>query len=147
MSNDIAKILTTHDNTVHATTSGTKMHAALAKIKISDNHTIGDNALIEKIKQNPELAQMFCFDSAPEVPIAGNINGRFVSRRIDRLYINHDTKTVYILDYKTDTTKDTFYEQYKIQLNEYANLIRQIHPTYTVKLYILWTHDWTLEKL
>ena len=89
----------------------------------------------------------FAENTRTEVPIAGIINGNFISRRIDRLSVDDENKIVRILDYKTDIEKESRREKYIVQLNEYEKLMRQIYPEYKIEKYILWLHDWTLEKL
>lgn len=131
-----------------STDTGTKIHTVLQQITIDDNGIKSGNIeYIKKIEQTPNLKKFFSSDSKTELPIAGTINGKFISRRIDRIVINHDTKTIDILDYKTDITHDKYYNKYKIQINEYILLLQQIFPNYMINGYILWTHDFLLEKL
>ena len=82
-----------------------------------------------------------------EVPVAGYINGRFVSRRIDRLVINDDKKEVSILDYKTDVDKSTFHDKYVAQIKEYVTLLYGIYPEYKIHAYLLWLNDFSLEEV
>ena len=103
--------------------------------------------LINKIKQHPNLVSFFCENSKTEVPVAGTVNGRFISRRIDRMCVNHDTKIVDIIDYKTDTCCDTYHDKYVSQVHEYIKLVQQIYPEYKIKGYILWTHNFFLETV
>ena len=103
--------------------------------------------IITTIKNRPDLLLFFVKSAQTEVPIAGIVHGHFVSRRIDRLLINHNTKTIDFIDYKTDTDKNAFIEQYKYQLKEYTELLRSAYPNYKINGYILWLHDWTLDKI
>ena len=82
-----------------------------------------------------------------EVPIAGTINGRFISRRIDRLFTDDENKRVYVLDYKTDTDRAAFHDKYVEQINEYKTLLRDIYPNYEIRGYILWLHDFSVEEI
>lgn len=116
-------------------------------IIISDTTPHGDAEIRTKIAQHPELTHFFATNSKPEVPIAGHINGKFISRRIDRLIIDDTNKTIDILDYKTDTNKTAFIDKYTAQINEYATLLRDIYPNYTIRGYILWLHDFELTKI
>ena len=141
------KILQTHEHNKHATDTGTKMHLRLQHVCIDDEHCTGDADLIGKITSNPEIAKLFCRASKTEVPIAGTINNRFISRRIDRLWIDDTNKTIHILDYKTDTNRDTYHSMYVSQIHEYALLLKYIYPTYKIKGYILWTRDFLLENI
>ena len=131
----------------HATDTGTGMHAVMQKIVIDKDVTKGDIDIIGVIENRADLLPFFAKDAQTEVAIAGYIHGFFVSRRIDRLLINHDTKTIDFIDYKTDTNKDAFIEQYKQQLKEYAELLSSAYPEYKINGYILWLHDWVLDKL
>lgn len=140
-------ILKTQSQTQHATDAGIKMHARLQRIFISDNQSTGDTDLVAKISAHPEIAQLFAPASQTEVPIAGTIDGKFISRRIDRLLIDDKNKTISILDYKTDTNPDEFRNKYIFQIREYATLLRQIYPHHKIHCYILWTHNFLLERL
>lgn len=130
-----------------ATNTGKKMHVKMQQIVIDSNFCHGDNELCEKISQHPELTRFFAQESKTEAPIAGYINGQFISRRIDRLIIDDANKTIDILDYKTDTNKNEFIDKYTTQINEYATLLRDIYPQHTIHGYILWLHDFELTKI
>ena len=147
MSNDIKQILKELDCVKRATESGTKTHALLAQVVIEENKTCGCPDLVKSILSVPGLAKFFGSKSKTEVPVAGFINGRFVSRRIDRLSIDEENKVVYILDYKTDTDRDTFIDMYRLQLQEYVKLVSQIYSDYKIQAFILWTHNWALERI
>jgi ATP-dependent exoDNAse (exonuclease V) beta subunit len=140
-------ILSDSEKHVHATDTGTKMHALLQRVVIDKEFEQGDQQLIQKIKQNSTITRFFTAAAKTEVPIAGFINGKFISRRIDRLLINHTNKQIDIIDYKTDTSRDNYVDNYRIQLHEYAQLLHKIYPSYSVKCYILWTHDFSLENI
>lgn len=103
--------------------------------------------LMDKIKTVPGLDAFFADNSQTEVPVAAMLNNRFVSRRIDRLVINDTTKTIKILDYKTDINPDEFYDKYVLQLIEYKEILSKIYPKYKIETYILWLHDWRLEQI
>ena len=116
----------------YATDTGRKMHARMQRIVIDGDASRGDMDIRAKISENPTLAQMFSPASRTEVPIAGTINGRFISRRIDRLFTDDENKHVYVLDYKT---------------NEYKTLLHDIYPNYEIRGYILWLHDFSVEEI
>ncbi|MFQ6739222.1 MAG: hypothetical protein ACLRFJ_00940 [Alphaproteobacteria bacterium] len=103
--------------------------------------------LMDKIKSFPELIDFFGSNSRAEVPVAAILRGRFVSRRIDRLVVDHKNKIIKILDYKTDVNRFDFRDRYVAQLNEYREILSQIYPKYNIKTYILWLHDWQLEQI
>lgn len=126
-----------------ATAYGTDFHNRLQNIHM-DN--INDE-LVQRILSNPDLTRLFDTLSRPEVPIAGHINNNFVSRRIDRLRIDTANKTVEILDYKTDINHDARLGHYIAQLGEYKSLMSQIYPDFKITCFILWTHDWMLERI
>lgn len=130
-----------------ATGTGTKIHTILQRIVIDDNKTKDNIEIFKKINSVPNLANFFSSNSQTELPIAGVINGKFVSRRIDRILINHKAKTIDVLDYKSDITHDKYYTKYQNQIKEYILLLQQIYPDYQINGYILWTHDFLLEKL
>lgn len=143
----INKILQDITHAHLATNAGTSMHHKLQQITITPESCSGAPELITRIKNNPLLSQIFSPDSQTEIPIAGTINGHFISRRIDRLLINNTNNTIIILDYKTDTNRNTNHQKYTHQINEYIQLLHAIYPNHKITGYILWTHDFSLEKL
>lgn len=143
MADTLREMLTEYDNKKYATDAGSVMHKKMRFV----NMLYGDNDIVKQIKNRPELAIFFTENAQTEVPIAATINGKFVSRRIDRMVVDNDDKMIYILDYKTDVNKDMFRSKYIIQVREYMSIISKIYPQYKVFGYILWLHDWTLEKL
>ena len=130
-----------------ATRNGTQTHALLRHIVIDGDNCHGDKDIIQNIKNHQNLISFFTPSAKTEVPIAGFINGVFISRRIDRLLINQNNKTIDFIDYKTDIDKTEFIENYKYQLHEYAQLLRSAYPDYKINGYILWLHDWTLQSI
>ena len=93
---------------------------------IIDNTLINsDNALIKLINSKKELTLLFSKDSITEVPIAGIIKGKFISRRIDRLIKNDEFEYIMFLDYKTDINKEKFHNDYIFQMNEYKEYFLQ----------------------
>lgn len=130
-----------------ATDAGTRMHAQLRKVVIDGAADCGDADLVRCIRAIPDLIPMFGVAARTEVPLAGTIAGQFISRRIDRMLVDDVTRTVHVLDYKTDVSRDGMRNKYVAQLGEYAALLRQIYPGYDVRKYILWTHDWMLEQI
>ena len=84
-----------------------------------------------------------------EVPIIGEIDGRIVSAKIDRLVINEDS--VFIVDYKTNRPAATSIKEvpdlYIKQLSTYKRLLEKIYPNKNVETYILWTNTCNMMKL
>ena len=148
MTQNLTDFLTRADNKKYATQHGTKIHAKLQSIVIDEIYgNRGDSEIINDILQKPNLKQYFCAATRTEVPIAGFVNGIFISRRIDRLLVDHDTKTIDFIDYKSDTDKNMFVKEYKKQLNEYAHLLQSAYPDYKIRGYILWLADWTVQQM
>ena len=142
MVDTLRKMLTEYDNRKHATDAGSAMHKKMRFVNLEN----GDD-IAKHVKGRPELEMFFASNAQAEVPIAATINGKFVSRRIDRMVVDDKNKTVHILDYKTDVNKDAFRSKYVAQVREYMSIIAKIYPKYKVVGYILWLHDWMLEKL
>ncbi|MCL1902599.1 MAG: hypothetical protein FWG18_03165 [Alphaproteobacteria bacterium] len=144
----LSDFLAVREKQKHAAAHGTDIHAQLQHITLGDAAR-GNADLIEKIQKNPEIARFFTQSPGitirTEVPIAGNIGGRFISRRIDRMIIGDDA--IEFIDYKTDAVKDARRELYTAQLREYAELIRAAYPGRKVSGYILWLCDWELEQV
>ena len=145
MTQKLNDFLTQNEQKKYATQSGTNMHIKMQNIVADGEYTHGDIEIINIIKNRPDLLPYFTKSAKTEVPIAGKNHGQFVSRRIDRLLINHDNKTIDFIDYKTDINKDEFIDKYRYQLKEYAELLHSAYPDYKINGYILWLHDWTLE--
>ena len=139
-------IITAATQSEYATRHGTQMHVRLQKITQSDIISPTDD-IAKFISANSELRKIFLDTSLTEVPVAGTINGRFISRRIDRMHIDHQNKTIKILDYKTDTDPNIRRSAYIYQIREYIDLVRAIYPDYNIYGYILWTHDFSLERI
>lgn len=131
----------------YATNAGTALHARMARVVIDGPRTCGDAELVREILARADIAAFFGPESRTEVPIAANINGHVVSRRIDRMIVDDAAQTVRILDYKTDVNKTEFQDKYVAQLREYAAIMRRIYPKYKITTHILWTHDWTLQEI
>lgn len=147
MSNKLKEVLSQLERQEFATETGRAVHAKMQHIVIKKDAFIGDISLCEKIFSHPNLLSFFDEKSKTEVPVAGYINGRFVSRRIDRLVINDDKKEVSILDYKTDVDKSTFHDKYVAQIKEYVTLLYGIYPEYKIHAYLLWLNDFSLEEV
>ena len=130
-----------------AKAKGVEIHSLLAHIVFCNGDFIGDEKIISRIKENRELREIMGPLSRPEVSLAGYVNNTFLSRRIDRLYVNLDTKTVMVVDYKTDADKGLYYEKYRVQLSEYSELLKQVYPGFVVRCKILWLSDFTLENV
>ena len=143
MADTLRTLLREYDNKKHATDAGVATHKKMSLVNLKD----ADNDIVQQINSHPELSMFFVSNAQTEVPIAANINGRFVSRRIDRMVVDDDKHVVHILDYKTDVNKSAFHDNYIAQVREYMSIISKIYPKYKVYGYILWLHDWTLEKL
>ncbi len=147
MTQNLNDFLTQNTQKSHAVQNGTLAHAKMQGIVIDSDYICGNSDIINIIKERADLLPFFTKTAKTEVPIAGVIKGCFISRRIDRLLINHDTKTIDFIDYKTDIDKNAFAEKYKHQLKEYAELLHSAYPDYKINGYILWLHDWVLDKI
>lgn len=147
MTQKLTDFLNSQHSMKHATQTGTVIHLLLKNIIIDNNKEIGDTNIINQIKEHAELKQYFTGSAKTEVPIAGIINGVFVSRRIDRMLIDDTDKTIDFIDYKTDINKTAFIDKYAQQLNEYLQLLCSAYPGYKINGYILWIQDWQLQQI
>ena len=145
--NNLQNIYAEYEKKNFAKKLGVDKHIKMQNILITDNKEAGDPEIIKEIKKHPELYSFFSDDTKTEVPIAGFLNGKFVSRRIDRLKIDNKKKHIDIIDYKTDTEKNEYIDLYFNQINEYKELFRNLYPEYTISGYILWLHDFNLQKI
>jgi len=147
MSDSLYDLIAAHRATKYATAAGTKMHERLRCVVINGPQSRGDTELVKLLTARPDLSEYFSQQSRTEIPIAGTLNGKFISRRIDRMLMDKDAKEIKILDYKTDVERTSRRTKYVAQLREYCDLLRKIYPDYKVSAAILWTHDWSLESL
>lgn len=146
MTNQINDFIKNETATEFATNAGRAMHVKLQHVRIGAI-PVGDAELIAKIEKNETLKSFFGENSRAEVPIAGIINGHFVSRRIDRLVVDDAAKTVRVLDYKTDVDTEKFRPKYIAQIKEYIELLKQIYSGYKISGAILWLRNWTIENI
>jgi ATP-dependent helicase/nuclease subunit A len=118
---------------------GTDFHRKLQFLKLDD-----EGKTAEKIRKTPALSRFWAPGSRAEAPIAGMMGGQFYSFRIDRLIETEDA--VEFLDYKTDSTRANR-DEYAEKLKKYAAMLSKIHPSKTIRAYILWLHDWSLDEI
>lgn len=130
-----------------ATDAGTDAHAKMRRIIIDQDTEQGDPVIITKIKSNPELLPLFGKAARTEIPIAGKVNDKFVSRRIDRMLVNDVEKSVTFIDYKTDLDRNALHDKYVFQMREYAALLRDIYLGYSIHGIILWLRDFETEEI
>lgn len=147
MTQTLTNFLNGVKNKEYATKNGTHIHNILQHVVIDGDITKGDTDMIETISKHNELKPWFCANAQTEVPIAGVLNGRFTSRRIDRMIKDDVLQTIKFVDYKTDTTKTDFIEKYIRQIKEYAELLHSAYPNYKISGFILWVHDWQIEQI
>ncbi|MCM1324573.1 MAG: double-strand break repair helicase AddA [Acetobacter sp.] len=147
---------------------GIAIHKLLQYICTIDT-TIRESAAIEFIqKQLPELSEsahssivtevlklcttypeLFSTSSMAEVPIIGEMDGKIISAKVDRLVISEDK--VIVVDYKTNRpaakTIEDVPQLYLNQLQIYKNLLQRIYPNKTIDTYILWTNTCNMMKI
>lgn len=104
------------------------------------------NEVLNLCQTYPEI---FGLNSKAEVPIIGEVGGKIISAKIDRLVINKDK--IIIVDYKTNrpaaATLSEVPEIYINQLNIYKALLQKLYPEKNVESYILWTNTCNMMKL
>ena len=97
---------------------------------------------------HPELRPLFMEQSYAEVPIAGMIDNKPYSIKIDRLVIRNDR--IVIIDYKSNSYTPTSRRipiAYRHQLDIYRRLVQDMYSEKNVETYILWTQTATLMKV
>jgi len=84
-------------------------------------------------------------NSLNEVNIAG-ADGKIY--RIDKLIIDEGTRTILIVDYKTNSGAEgkskEYLDKYKNQLSTYKSIMTNIYPDYLIKTAILWIYDFSI---
>ncbi len=120
------------------------------KTELPDSSTYEITRIINEVlnlcQTYPEI---FGLNSKAEVPIIGEVGGKIISAKIDRLVINKDK--IIIVDYKTNrpaaTTLSEVPELYINQLSTYKALLQKLYPEKNVESYILWTNTCNMMKL
>lgn len=94
-------------------------------------------------------SEIFAENSMAEVPIIGEIDGKIISAKIDRLVLS-DNKVI-IVDYKTNRpsakTIDDVPSQYINQMKYYKLLMERIYPNKIIETYLLWTNTCNMMKI
>lgn len=147
MSQSLHDLIDAQNAKKFATDAGTAAHARMQRIVIDGDVSRGDAETVARVRNRADLMPFFCSHALTEVPVAGRIRGKFISRRIDRMVVNEADKTVLIMDYKTDVNPDNLRDAYYAQVREYMELVRQIYPGYSVRGYILWLYNFVLENV
>jgi ATP-dependent helicase/nuclease subunit A len=122
-----------------ALSTGTDVHKKLQFLDLNS-----DDEMAVKIKNDSFLSEFWGTNAHSEFPIAGTIDGKFYSFRIDRILVKESD--VLFLDYKTDLNKDRTPE-YREKLGKYTQLLKQIFPNKNISAYILWLHNWEIERI
>ncbi len=96
-----------------------------------------------------DYAPLFSDLGRAEVPVAGEINGKQYSARIDRLFV--DNEHVMIVDYKSNvippTTIEAIPAAYIEQLSVYRALIQHVYPEKRITCALLWTAETRMMKI
>ena len=94
-----------------------------------------DNLL--QIFERSEFQALFGSTSLSEVPVIGTWENEPVAGQIDRLVIGK--KEILIVDFKTNRhVPNTIPNSYKMQLEVYKGLLKQIFPDRMIRSYLLW---------
>ncbi len=136
----IADLIKQHELENYALNTGVQKHKELQFIDLNSS-----SELVDKIKSNKEISRFFEPNARTEMPIAGIINGKFQSRRIDRVVINKDE--ILFMDYKTDIDKLLHREHYESQMQDYAKLLSLVYTDRRISGFILWLNDFSLEQI
>ncbi len=93
------------------------------------------------ILDDERFAPVFGEGSRPEVAITGQVGGRAVSGRMDRLVVTPEL--VLVVDYKTNRPAPDRIEDadpaYVLQLSVYVSILRQLYPRRRVEAALVWT--------
>ncbi len=92
---------------------------------------------------------IFVANSMAEVPIIGEVDGKIISAKVDRLIIKEDR--VIVVDYKTNRpaaqTFSDIPEIYLKQLSAYKVLLQKLYPDKEIETYLLWTNTCNMMKV
>lgn len=147
---------------------GIVIHKLLQYISKIDNKNKESAAILFLQKELPEFSEkehanickeilslcekhknIFSKNSYAEVPVIGEVNGKIISSKIDRLVVSDDK--VIIVDYKTNRpaakTIDEVPYIYINQLNTYKELVKRIYPDKQIETFLLWTNTCNMMKV
>ena len=131
---------------------GKKIHKILEYLTTDNAEKILANIdaeIAEKAKAllvNQQTARFFMANAIAELPIIGNIDGKPLSARIDRLLVTESE--VWVVDFKTNKTPpDIVPVSYTRQLEEYSKLISMKYPDKKVRAAILWVENAQLTEV
>ncbi|MBR5154666.1 MAG: double-strand break repair helicase AddA [Alphaproteobacteria bacterium] len=117
----------------------------LNDFSIDERHNITE----EVIMLCNKYEDLFSTSSMSEVPIIGEIDGKIISSKVDRLVIKDDV--VMIVDYKTNRPAAKKIEDvpqlYIKQVGTYKRLLENIYPNKIVETYLLWTNTCNMMKI
>jgi ATP-dependent helicase/nuclease subunit A len=95
-------------------------------------------AEVARAMQDPAFAQLFGPGSRAEVPLVGQLGGRVISGRVDRLWVGPDQ--VMVVDFKTDRRPpDQPPAAYVRQMAAYRGVLACLYPGHRVRCALLWT--------
>jgi ATP-dependent helicase/nuclease subunit A len=93
---------------------------------------------VARLMDDPTFAHLFGPGSRAEVPLIGQLGGRVVSGRVDRLVVRPDS--VLVVDYKTDRLPpDEPPAAYLRQMAAYRGVLACLYPARIVRCALLWT--------
>ncbi len=97
-----------------------------------------DEGGLAALFDNLEFAEIFGENSRAEVPVIGELDGRIVSGRIDRLVVQSDK--IMIIDFKTSRKiPEIMPQNYIKQMDKYKRIMQAQYPQHNIHKYILWT--------
>ena len=115
------------------------LDAAAADLDSTERAAIAAEVL--RLFDDPAFAGLWGPDSLAEVPVVGEIGGRVLSGRIDRLLV--ERARVLVVDYKTNRPAPADAAQvppvYLRQMAAYRAALRRIYPGREVSCALLWT--------
>lgn len=115
--------------------------------EFSDNEI--QSIIREVIDLSEQYPQIFKPNSMAEVPIIGEVDGKIISAKIDRLVIEKDR--IIIVDYKTNRPAarelNEVPQLYLQQLSCYKKLMEKLYPNKKIETYILWTNTCNMMKI
>jgi len=108
-----------------------------------------EKIITEVLKLCETYQNIFQPNSMAEVPIIGEVEGKIISAKIDRLVIE-DNKII-IVDYKTNRPAAKNLSEvpplYIKQLQTYKMLLAKMYPKKEIETYILWTNTCNMMKI
>ncbi len=105
----------------------------------------GEKSMVNALLKDDVLKRFFYLDKNDSVFTEKElVDKKGHTKRIDRLIIKADENEVWVIDYKL---KGALLKEYKDQIIEYIDLVKQIYPEFKIKGFIIFIQELQVEEI